>query len=176
MTRFLQFGCGKNILPTPWENFDLEIDIRNPLPIPIGEARFILAEHVIEHISFRQGFSFLSECLRVLEPGGVLRLSFPDITRDIPVEDYKAGFDFFYNRQLNCHEDVWQSILVDWEHQSCWTCDMAKRVLLAVGFYNVESKEYGSSSHYELRNIDGHHLAVGQSLARAETTILEATR
>ncbi len=172
----LHFGCGQNLLLSPWENHDLETDIRKPLPFAIGSAGFILAEHVIEHVDFRSGVSFLRECLRVLEPEGVLRLAFPDITRDIPLEDYRSGFSKHYNRQLNCREDVWLSVLIDWEHQSCWTKDMAERVLVAVGFDRVSARDYGYSPHPELTGIDGHHLSVGLALARAETTVLEATR
>lgn len=176
MTRRLQFGSGQNRLPEPWENFDIETDIRQSLPFDIGSAQFILAEHVIEHVEFAEGLSFLRECMRILQPGGVLRLCFPDITRNIPVEDYKKGFAFYYNRQMFCAEDVWLSILTDWEHKSCWTRDMAMRVLLAVGFEHVVPRNYGYSLHQELDGIDGHHLFAGKPLALAETTVIEATR
>ena len=176
MTRYLQFGCGQNILPSPWENYDSELDIRKVLPFQVGASQYILAEHVIEHIEFRQGVFFLGECLRILQIGGVLRLAFPDITREISVENYCPFFTPHYSRQMNCSQDVWLSILIDWEHKACWTRDMGKRVLLAVGFESVEDRDYGCSPHPELMGIDGHHLGVGLTLARAETTILEATR
>lgn len=176
MSRRLQFGSGPNQLPLPWENFDAETDIRKALPFPIGSAGFILAEHVIEHVDFRAGLRFLTECFRILSVGGVLRLAFPDITRDIPIEDYRAGFTPHYNRQLNCAEDVWLSVLIDWEHQACWTKDAAMRILLAVGFQSVTVRAYGYSAHPELNGVDGHHLTVGPKLARAETTIIEAVR
>jgi hypothetical protein len=172
----LNFGCGDNILLPPWENFDIETDIRKPLPMLTASADFILAEHLIEHVEFREGLSFLYECWRVLKVDGVLRLAFPDITREIPLEDFRAGVAKFTNRQLNCPEDVWLSILVDWTHKSCWTLEMAKRVLLAVGFEKVSARDYGYSPHPQLSGVDGHHLLAGLALARAETTVLEATR
>lgn len=169
MTRRLHFGCDQNFLAKPWENYDTDVDIRKPLPFPIGSARFILAEHVIEHVSFRDGVRFLGECLRILEPGGVLRLAFPDITRSVDIKEYKRGFDKFYHRQLNTVEDVWFSILTDWAHESCWTKEMAIRVLLAVGFEKVMPRVPTSSPHEELdRNVD--------LIWRSETTALEATR
>lgn len=162
----LQFGSGSNILPG-WENRDIETDIRRPLPFPIASADFVLAGHVIEHVEFREGLYFLQECFRVLRPGGVLRLSFPDITREIPIEDYRKEHSKFYNRQLNCPEDVWFSILVDWEHRSCWTKDAAIRVLEAVGF-TAAVRYWGSSPYHQLCGVD--------APIRCEETILEAIR
>ena len=175
MKRQLQFGSGQNILPPPWENFDLDVNIRSPLPFEIGSAKCILAEHVIEHVTFREGLAFLQECLRVLEIGGVLRLSFPDITRHIKVSEYREGFSKYYSRVMQSEEDVWLSILTDWEHKSCWTAEMAGRVLLAVGFTKGIRLPYGISVS-GLSSIDGHHLTVGRELAMAETTVFEAVR
>lgn len=163
----LQFGSGDNLL-SDWDNRDIETDIRKALPFPIASADFILAEHVIEHVEFREGLGFLQECFRILKPNGVLRLSFPDITRQILIEDYRAEFLKFYNRQMNCEQDVWLSVLVDWEHKSCWTKDMAVRVLEAVGFGFVNVRQWGSSPHHELCGVDG--------VMRPEETILEAIR
>lgn len=168
--RRLQFGSGQNLLPEPWENYDSETDISKPLPFPIGSARFILAEHVIEHVDFRSGVRFLQECLRILEPGGVLRLAFPDITRDFDTKLWKCG-------RLNVsREDVWYSTLTDFGHQSCWTKDMAVRVLASVGFDIAQVCPYGKSMTIGLSGVDGHHKLVGTALAEAETTVLEAIR
>lgn len=174
--RRLNFGAGQNRLPAPWENFDIETDIRKPLPFPIGHAQFILAEHVIEHVTFSEGLFFLRECMRILQPGGVLRLAFPDITRDIDFETYRKSHSHHYTRQLHSIEDVWNSVAIDWEHQSCWTHDMAHRLLMAVGFHSTTTCYYGASSHRELVQVDGHHLAVGMNLAIEETTVIEAIR
>ncbi len=165
----VQFGCGPNLLPG-WANHDIETDIRKPLPYAIGSVDYVLASHVIEHIEFREGLSFLGECLRILKPQGVLRLAFPDITReDLDIESYRSGlYREHYNRQLHCKEDVWHSILIDWGHRSCWSKTMAERVLLAVGFDSVSPGIHGYSSHLELREVDG--------IVRQEETILEAIR
>ncbi len=57
----VQFGSGHNLLPG-WDNRDSETDIRKALPFPIASVEFILAEHVIEHVEFREGLEFLREC------------------------------------------------------------------------------------------------------------------
>lgn len=171
----VQFGCGLNRLEG-WDNRDIETDIRKTLPFPIGSVKYILAEHVIEHVEFREGVFFLGECLRILEAGGVLRLAFPDITREIPPGEYARHAAPYMNRQFNCAEDVWLSIIIDWQHKSCWTLTMATRVLMAIGFDRPIEREYLCSPHPELDSVDGHHKSVGIALAEAETTILEASR
>lgn len=81
--RMLQFGTSGNVLEG-WENFDWpEVDITRPLPFPDACARFMFLEHVIEHVTAREAWDFFAECRRVLEPGGILRLAFPDMVQII---------------------------------------------------------------------------------------------
>ncbi len=167
--KHLHFGAGPNKLPWPWENYDSDIDIRKRLPMSDSSASFILAEHVIEHVEFREGLSFLGECRRVLIRGGVLRLAFPDITRPIDVEAYRASFLEYYDGKLDSIDDVRYSILTDWDHKSCWTQEMAKQVLLAAGFRPVMIKPCGFSSYSELAKVV-------DRILRSETTALEAVR
>ena len=53
----LHFGCGGRILPD-WVNLDayaseaisMEVDLQRPLPLADGSVRWILTEHVLEHV------------------------------------------------------------------------------------------------------------------------------
>jgi len=54
-------------------------DLRKPLPFPDNTFSAIYASHVLEHLYRSQGLVLLSECKRVLKPGGVLRLVVPDL-------------------------------------------------------------------------------------------------
>ena len=81
MNLLLNFGAGPNQLPQPWRNLGPEHDIRKRLKFEDNSANAILAEHVIEHVPFLQSLGFFREALRVLKPGGVLRVAFPDIGR-----------------------------------------------------------------------------------------------
>jgi len=175
--RYLHFGCGSHHLPFPWENYDKEIDIRERLPFRSQQAQFILAEHVIEHIPFRDGLFFLSECHRVLIPGGVLRLSFPDITRieEKDVELYAQYLERETAKHITSIEEVIWSIASDWGHVSIWTNTATFKLLSSLKFSTVEMS-LGFSHHAELTGVDGRHLSEGFELARAETTVLEATK
>ena len=79
-------GCG----PTGregWVNLDLfrapgvtmRFDCRRRLPLGDASCRGIHVEHYFEHLEFHvERPLFLSDCLRCLEPGGVLRIIVPD--------------------------------------------------------------------------------------------------
>lgn len=82
----VNLGCGANGR-SGWVNVDgirapgvtLVQDCRRCVPLPSGSARAIFAEHVFEHLEYREEAPvFLAECLRVLHPGGTLRLIVPD--------------------------------------------------------------------------------------------------
>jgi predicted SAM-dependent methyltransferase len=55
------------------------LDMREPLPLPDGIARLIYSEHVFEHFGYPEPIGgLLRECLRLLEPGGMLSFAIPD--------------------------------------------------------------------------------------------------
>jgi SAM-dependent methyltransferase len=189
MSLHLHFGAGPNQLPDPWQNLGPTHDIRKPLKFENESAAAILAEHVIEHVPFLQGLGFLRECLRVLQPGGVLRIGFPDVGRFLTSEEselalnaaalcYANGFaqgpglDLPLPTRDRVRAALGQ-MLCGWGHQTAWTAHSAAGALLVAGFSEVHRREYG---HGELKGVDGHHRAVGPELALLESTILEARK
>jgi SAM-dependent methyltransferase len=184
---FLHFGCGLNMLPEPWQNLDPSHDIRKRLRFESGSARAVFAEHVIEHVPYLQALGFFGECLRVLEPGGVLRVAFPDIGRFVRW-DVERGYEFNtragdYAERLSRRPGMGileslrtralEQMLTGWGHQTSWTIANAAGALLVKGFSRVSARDYGEG---EFEGIDGHHLDVGPELAKLESTILEATK
>jgi SAM-dependent methyltransferase len=49
------------------------------IPHASGTVDVVYSSHMIEHLDRREAASFLAECMRVLKPGGVLRLVAPDL-------------------------------------------------------------------------------------------------
>ena len=82
----VNLGCGRCFHPD-WVNMDfvshhpevIERDLRQPLPFPDDSCEVVYHSHVLEH--FPRAFApvFLKECLRVLAPGGILRVAVPDL-------------------------------------------------------------------------------------------------
>lgn len=189
MDLLLNFGAGLNQLPAPWQNLGPTHDIRKRLRFESESAAAILAEHVIEHVPFLQALGFFRECWRVLVPGGVLRVAFPDVSRFLVSDSGELSLNaaaLTYAQDLGKRPDVllptpagekaraavWQ-MMAGWGHQMAWTEHSAAGALLAVGFSHVHWRAYGLG---ELRGIDGHHRDVGPELALLESTILEAQK
>jgi len=189
MPLLLHYGPGPNQLPDPWQNLGPAHDIRKPLKFENDSAAGIFAEHVIEHVPFLQGLGFFRECVRVLQPGGVLRIGFPDVGRFLTSEESELGL----NAAALCYADglaqragldlpslardrvraALGQMLCGWGHQTAWTEHSAAGALLVAGFSQVHRREYG---HGELKGVDGHHRSVGPELALLESTILEARK
>jgi SAM-dependent methyltransferase len=177
---FLQFGAGPHLLPEPWRNHDRETDIGKPLPFKDGEARFVFAEHVIEHVPFREGMQFLAEAYRVLNVGGTLRVTFPDPVKigHNPVEwltELKRLGVANEELALAPHQVPLLTAL-GFGHQMAWTEGLMYQMLLACGFRRVMPMNYGTSQYDELRGIDGHHKTSSLLAAQLETTVVEATK
>lgn len=54
-------------------------DLLGRLPLPDDHASLVYSSHFLEHIPRDQVAGFLTECRRILAPGGVLRLVLPDL-------------------------------------------------------------------------------------------------
>jgi len=125
----LNLGCGLdrrqgyvNIDKRKEVQPDLVLDLEDgKLPFPDSSCSEILAHDVLEHLSWRKVRALLRECLRVLEPGGVLKLRVPDLeliyklrfgqdfeeisfwvygAQDYPENTHKAGFTMASLRKL----------------------------------------------------------------------------
>ena len=81
----VNIGCGDH--PTQgWINLDVAShpgvyfwDCRSGLPFSNGTVAAIYSEHFFEHLDLEsEARPFLRECLRCLQPGGVLRIVVPD--------------------------------------------------------------------------------------------------
>jgi predicted SAM-dependent methyltransferase len=58
---------------------DSYVDLRKPLPFGDKLIDGIFCEEVIEHLSELDGAVMLRECLRIMKPGAVIRITTPDL-------------------------------------------------------------------------------------------------
>lgn len=71
-----------NVDAFPAPGITLTCDCRGSLPLPDGCALGIFTEHFLEHVDYdREVPGLLADCLRILQPGGVIRIIVPDAER-----------------------------------------------------------------------------------------------
>ena len=71
----------------------VRLDVGEPLPVADGSVDWVYAEHLLEHVTPRVAIGWLAEVRRILAPGGLLRLSTPDLGRY--VDGYREGASFY---------------------------------------------------------------------------------
>ncbi len=75
------------------ECYFTELDICEPLPFEDSCVAWVYAEHLLEHVSMTAAVGWLGEVRRILAPGGLLRLTTPDLRKY--VQSYLHGDGFF---------------------------------------------------------------------------------
>lgn len=86
VAKMLNIGCGASY-HMAWINLDvaptdpnvLDVDINKGLPFHSGFADICYSSHVLEHLDKDGAKSLITDCFRVLKPGGVIRLAVPDL-------------------------------------------------------------------------------------------------
>jgi predicted SAM-dependent methyltransferase len=153
----LHLGCGPVVLPgwvnidnQPYPGIDRVLDVTQGLPFE--GARYVFAEHFIEHIPYPTAVALLKECRRVLADDGVLRLSTPNLDW-VWVTHYKLGMTeqesadacYYLNRAFR-----------GWGHQFLYNETTLRATLMEAGFSTIERVEYGQSGHAELTGLERH--------------------
>jgi SAM-dependent methyltransferase len=68
-----------SVLPHPRGRPIAHYDIRKPLPFAADTFDAVYALHIIEHLTPEEANRFVAEIRRVLQPGGIFRISTPDL-------------------------------------------------------------------------------------------------
>lgn len=161
----LHLGCGPNH-KTGWLNVDLshradlQLDLREPLPFPDNTFSIIYNEHFFEHLDYPGGAnSFLAECLRIMKPGGLIRIGVPDT--EWPLQEY-CGIQndgYFEMARKYWHPDwcttpmeqINYHFRQDGEHKFAYDFITLEKILLACGFTSIKKVEFDPSIDSESR-------------------------
>lgn len=160
----INLGCG----PVPlagWVNVDIARgphvdvvwDLRRGLPFADESCAVIFSEHVIEHLDREDALKLLRECHRVLQKGGVVRLSTPDAERFL--RSYAGDGEFLSHPEFpEAIETALDRINMMMREggQHLWVYDAESLLLLLrrAGFASASVQEFGVSQHARMREID----------------------
>ncbi|RUU23682.1 methyltransferase domain-containing protein [Mesorhizobium sp. M7A.T.Ca.TU.009.01.3.2] len=171
----LNFGCGTNRMEG-WENFDEEVDITKQLPFIDGYADFIFAEHVVEHVDYRQALAFFAECHRVLKPGGVIRIAVPSL-ENIWKRGDQDYFNFAHRWAPSAdRRGAMHAIINAHGHKAIWTQGLLEACLFYAGFEDIAGAEPGKSEHADLMAVEGHGRVIGDRFNWIETAVAEGCK
>jgi len=104
----LNLGCGRRPLPD-WINVDISpfsgaevfTDLRDRWPFDDCAAQAIYTRHCFEHFSEDELSRIITQCYRVLAPGGKMRIGVPSL--EVAVQKYREG-DFQFAARTNRYQ------------------------------------------------------------------------
>ena len=84
--KYLNVGCGSKF-HLDWYNVDMEsnsehvikCNLLNGIPFPDNHFEVVYHSQVLEHIPKEDAEQFITECFRVLKPGGIIRVVVPNL-------------------------------------------------------------------------------------------------
>jgi predicted SAM-dependent methyltransferase len=146
-------------------NVDCLYDCRRSLPFADRSVRGIFCEHFLEHLDYTEEVPyFLSECLRVLEPGGVIRIVVPDIRRYMEayvrggwkrlekIRPLKPGRrDAYFGCRYNTRMELLNVVLRQGhQHKFGYDLETLRFLLERYGFARIARRGFGRSASPEL--------------------------
>lgn len=129
-------------------NADIRTDIRRPLPLPDESASLIFCEHFADHMNFPYEITrVMTECYRVLEPGGRVRIvvqdgpglmrAYLDRNTSYFALDEKSEQTIMEAANYLTRTDDWRHFVYDFE--------TLEKVLRKAGFSRILQCKYGES-------------------------------
>lgn len=157
-----------NLDAFPANNVDWVHDAGRGLPFPDHRFQGIYAEHFLEHLTLERARCFLAASLRVLQPGGVLRLSVPD--GELYLRHYFDDRDWMLQRRdgrfhtpMAVVNEVFRQ---GYEHRYCYDFETLSWLLQDIGYVNIERVDFAQGSLTEL--------LIDQQSRRFESLYVEA--
>jgi predicted SAM-dependent methyltransferase len=183
--RKLQLGAGGHPVEG-WLNTDLHdygrptelvyLDVRKPFPLPDASFDFVYSEHMLEHLTYDEGQRCLRESLRVLRPGGTIRIATPSLERIAGLYDagdLEARYVRWAVETLDPEVDaplpgvVVNNFFHSWGHRVVYDPQTLRHALRQAGFVDIEERPVGELEH---------HLAEAPEFNEYETVVLEGRR
>ena len=141
------------------ERLDLNWDLRNPLPFEDNSVDFVFNEHFFEHLTVEEGQMAMKDIMRVLKPGGVMRIAMPDLeqvvhhylhvplSKDPVIKEH--GFTDVKTRA------EWMNMSFRWwGHKWLYDYEELERRLKEAGYSKIKRCKLNKSSHKELCNLE----------------------
>ena len=123
-------------------------------PWPYTDLDFVFAEHFIEHLTLDRGLTLLIiHAGNSLRPGGVIRLSTPNIEWVMHTH--------FQTGQVELEKRLLDTLRTNrafhgWGHEFLYSKEMLVHMMRKIGYEKIDLCEYGQSSPPELNDLEKH--------------------
>lgn len=191
--RKMQIGSGDNVLEG-WLNTDfhprrdvLFLDVTQKLPFEDATFDYLFSEHLLEHLPYAQGKTFVEECYRVLKPGGKLRIATPDFQflidlyskekTDVQKRYIQWAVDSFLS-EIGIYEDTFviNNFFRAWGHQFLYDEKTLRGLLARCGFIKIQRHQVGESADPNLQRLESHGRKITDDFNHLETMVLESSK
>jgi predicted SAM-dependent methyltransferase len=141
------------------EKLDLNWDLRKPLPFEENSVDFIFNEHFMEHLTVEEGQAALKDFMRVLKPGGILRIAMPDLEAAVAFYNDKNWKKKSFIKRFGLEFVETRAELLNmnfrwWGHQWLYDWDELERRLKQAGCTKYRRCKLRKSKHKELNNLE----------------------
>jgi predicted SAM-dependent methyltransferase len=171
---YLDIGCGKKVNETfvsldyYWHpDLDVCHDATHGLPFADSSFKGVYSEHCIEHLELRQADVVFGEILRVLRPGGTLRIIVPDLElyarRYLALHDGQHSESLPYS-ELDAVDGLYtpamsvSRIYKDWGHRFIYDFQTLEALLDRHGFADITRESYRSGRDATMLQDSAEHV------------------
>lgn len=190
----LQIGAGPHHKLPGWLKTDLDpswttvyLDATKRFPFADDTFDYIVAEHIIEHISYEEALRMVRECYRVLRKCGVVRISTPDIKlthrlMQCPLTPELQRYVLWSNQRYGFTDNPNSAIHTvnrlhhEWGHRFLYDANTLTDVFRRSGFTEIAECTPEMSDRAVLINIDRHAKEIGKEFNELESLIIEAVK
>lgn len=164
---YLEAGAGDKKGRNGWttidinKNCDIYWDLRRGIPFPDESIAKIYSSHFLEHLSFKEGQIFLSECLRVLVKGGKFSICVPNAR--LYIEYYILGSIVELNENRIYKPAYNHTTMIDYvnyiaymdgQHKYMFDKENLIYILKTKGFSNVRLREFDANVDLKERDFE----------------------
>jgi predicted SAM-dependent methyltransferase len=139
---------------------DIHWDLRRGLPFPGGTVEKIYSSHFLEHLTFKEGQTFLAECWRVMSSGGLFSIAVPNarIYLESYVRKQPLPTEFFvwppaYNN-TTAIDIVNYTAHMDGQHRYCFDEENLLCRLVSAGFQNAHLRPFDPALDLPQRDFE----------------------
>ena len=140
--------------------FMMNHDLRNGIPAEDDSLDLVYHSHMLEHLSYLDGISFIKECYRVLAPGGRMRVLVPDL--EIWINAYTNKNEFFFEEYRKVLDPniyvtpaaIFMGMLHNHGHECGYDFASLKWLVEHAGFVNVKRTLYADSTIEDILTIE----------------------